>query len=55
MGTWYNDAPQEFREWMHTRFNAHDAPPSQQQVFDMQIAWEQGNAKGKGVFDDKTI
>ncbi len=50
MGTWYNDAPSEFHEWMQTRF-ADDAPPSQQQVFDMQIAWDKGYAKGKGELD----
>lgn len=52
MGTWYNDAPEEFKAWMQTRFNAHDAPPTEGKLIKLQTAWECGYVKGKGVLDE---
>ncbi len=51
MGTWYNDAPQEFHAWVHSKFAPHSVPLTIEQLVKLREAWEQGNAKGKGELD----
>jgi hypothetical protein len=58
MGTWYNDAPQEFHAWMQKRFHTPDrttVPLDLSDVVKLREAWEQGNAKGKGELNGNTL
>lgn len=52
MGTWYNNAPQEFHAWIHSKFAPNSVPLSLEGLTKLREAWEQGNAKGKGVLDE---
>jgi hypothetical protein len=55
MGTWFSEAPDEFRAWIQNRFDPFDVPQSVEELVKLENAWRHGYNKGKGVVNGNTL